>query len=134
VIKLASDLPRDAFRLTWVGLPNNKQVTDAGLAAFAGCKSLVGLQLEGTTVTDAGLLHLKDCTNLTGLDLTSTKVTDTGLTHLKDCTNLTYLRLADTQATRAWPSSGTAAPWPPSGWRERRSRTRDWPTSPAWTN
>jgi hypothetical protein len=101
VVKAAADLPREVFRLTWVGLPNNKQVTDAGLAAFKGCKNLGGLQLEGTPVTDAGLIHLKDCTGLTGLDLSNTKVTDAGLIQFKDYTKLTYLQLADTQATDA---------------------------------
>ncbi|QDU21310.1 bifunctional serine/threonine-protein kinase/formylglycine-generating enzyme family protein [Urbifossiella limnaea] len=100
-IKAVTNLPREAFRLTWVGLPNNKQVTDAGLAAFKDCKNLGGLQLEGAPVTDAGLIHLKDGTGLTGLDLCGTKVTDAGLAHLKGCTKLTYLQLGDTQTTDA---------------------------------
>lgn len=99
VVKAAADLPRDAFRLTWVGLPNNTKVTDAGLAVFKDCKNLGGLQLEGTPITDAGIVYLKDCVGLTGLDLTNTKVTDAGLTHFKDFQGLTFLQLAGTQTT-----------------------------------
>ena len=39
-IKAAADLPQEPFRLTRVDLHENKQVSDAGLAHFKGCKNL----------------------------------------------------------------------------------------------
>ena len=68
-IKAVADLPREAFRLTGSICTRNKQVTDAGLAHFKGCKNLTDLDLDDTQVGDAGLAHFKDCKNLTYLNL-----------------------------------------------------------------
>src|SRR5262249_49944258 len=54
-IKAAAGLPREAFRLTGIDLRDNKQVNDASLSIFKGCKNLTGLWLGGTKVSDAGL-------------------------------------------------------------------------------
>lgn len=96
-----SELPKAPFRLTYVDLFNNSQVTDAGLAHFKDCKNLTHLNLYGTRATDAGLIHFEDCKNLTHLNLRSTEVTDAGLAYFKDCKNLTLLNLYGTRATDA---------------------------------
>ncbi len=67
------------FRLTRVGLGNNPDVTDGGLAAFKDCQNLNILDLTGTPVTDAGLAHLVGLNALTNLLLTKTKVTAKGV-------------------------------------------------------
>jgi hypothetical protein len=94
-VNAAAGLPGKAFRLTWVSLSGNKQVTDAGLAAFKDCKNLTWLSVRFTAVRDAGLAHFKDCKALTGLDLGFTPVTDAGLANFKDCKNLTHLDLIE---------------------------------------
>jgi serine/threonine protein kinase/Leucine-rich repeat (LRR) protein len=100
-ITAAGELPKEPFRLTFVNLRGNKQVTDAGLAYFKDCKNLAYLHLGDSPVTDAGLALFKDCKNLTYLDLDRTGVTDSGLTHFKDCKNLTSLDLNGTGVTDA---------------------------------
>jgi serine/threonine protein kinase/Leucine-rich repeat (LRR) protein len=94
-VRAAADLPKEPFRLTWVSLFQNRQVTDAGLAHFKDCKNLTYLNLGQTPVTDAGLAHFKDCKGLTYLELWGTRVTDGGLAHFKDCKDLTVLSLHD---------------------------------------
>jgi Leucine-rich repeat (LRR) protein len=100
-IKAATELPREAFRLTSVSFRENQRVTDAGLGVFKGCKNLTYLDLFRTQVSDAGLARFKDCKDLTYLDLWETKVTDEGLVHFKDCKSLTGLGLSGTQVTDA---------------------------------
>ena len=97
-IKAATDLPKEAFELTKVGLYGNKQVSDSGLAIFKECKSLTHLDLTDTKVSDAGLANFKDCKNLMTIDLFNCgKVTDAGMVHFKDCKNMSRLYLDDTQ-------------------------------------
>ena len=101
-IKAAPELPKEAFQLAGVGLYENKQVSDAGLANFKDCRSLTILYLQySQPVTDAGLANFKDCKNLTLINLLGTQVTDAGLAHFKDCKNLTDLNLIGTQVTDA---------------------------------
>jgi uncharacterized membrane protein len=100
-LKATADLPPEPFRLTSVVLTDNKQVSDAGLAAFKDCKNVTHLNLGGTPVSNAGLAHFKDCKNLTALWLHHTQVSDAGLVHFKDCKNLTSLHLACTQVSDA---------------------------------
>src|SRR5581483_9915148 len=78
-ITSAADLPRESFRLTYVKLFSNQQVSDAGLAAFKGCKHLTYLVLANTKVSDFGLACFKDCKPLAYLDLTATKAGDAGV-------------------------------------------------------
>ncbi|MBM4071908.1 MAG: hypothetical protein FJ271_23725 [Planctomycetes bacterium] len=99
--KAAAALPRAPFRLTYVYLQGNQQVTDAGLARFKDCTNLTHLELKGTPVTDAGLAHFQACKNLGSLGLGGTRVTDAGLAHFRDCKNLKSLGLAVTQVTDA---------------------------------
>jgi serine/threonine protein kinase len=98
-IKAASDLPRESFRLTFVELARNKQVTDAGLAVFKDCKSLTGLSLWQTNVGDEGLVHVKECKAVTHLWLGTTRVTDAGLAQLAGRTNLVLVDLLSTNVT-----------------------------------
>jgi serine/threonine protein kinase/Leucine-rich repeat (LRR) protein len=125
-IRAAAQLPKEAFRLTDVDLNFNKQVTDAGLAAFKDCTSVTALGLYACgQVTDAGLAHFKDCKdlsllyiegvgvtdaalavfanykNLTVLQLGNTRVTDAGLAHLQDIKSLTSIQLLNQPVTDA---------------------------------
>jgi serine/threonine protein kinase len=95
-LKTNDELPTAPFKLTWVGLHNNKRVTDPGLAHLAECKELTQLLLDGTPVSDAGLVWFKDHTNLVVLSLPSTSVSDAGLSYFKGCKNLTVLGLGST--------------------------------------
>ena len=74
-------------------------VSDSALAAVAGLKDVVQLNLGKTSVTDAGLSQIKGMTTLTRLHLEQTKVTDKGLANLKGLTNLEYLNLYGTEIT-----------------------------------
>ncbi len=98
-IKAAADLPSAAFRVTWFDLHEKEQVSDAGLAHFKDCKSLIYLGLQGTQVSDVGLVHFKNCKDLTHLDLKGTQVSGAGLVHFKDCKDLTDLSLGGTPVT-----------------------------------
>ena len=102
-IGAVADLPRESFRLTWVGLRENKRVSDAGLASFkdCDCTNLTCLDLGGTQVSDVGLANFKDCKNLTILWLYGAKVGDTSLANFKDSKNLTELYLHGTQVSDA---------------------------------
>jgi eukaryotic-like serine/threonine-protein kinase len=98
---VAVDLPREPFRLTGVRLPNNQQVSDAGLAAFKGCKNVKELDVRRSRITDAGLAYFKDCQNLTQLEVSHTQITDAGAAYFKGRTNLTFLSLYNTQVSEA---------------------------------
>ena len=92
----AKKLPKEPFRLTRLDL-HFKQVTDVGLANFAGCNGLTSLDLGSTRVGDAGLVHFKECKGLTELSLNDTEVTDAGLANFKECRGLKYLYLDSTK-------------------------------------
>ena len=74
-------------------------VSDAALAAVAGLKDVVQLNLGKTGITDAGLAQIKGMSSLTRLHLEQTKITDKGLANLKGLTNLEYLNLYGTEIT-----------------------------------
>jgi len=97
----AAELPREPFRLTWVHLEGNMQVTDAGLAHFKSCGNLVLLNLANTRASNAGLAHFKDCMSLRWLGLTNTQVSNAGLAHFRNCKNLRHLWLHETQVSDA---------------------------------
>jgi formylglycine-generating enzyme required for sulfatase activity len=98
-IKAGAGLPKEPFRLTYVYLNENKQLTDTGLATLKDCRHLAFLHLGHSQVTDAGLAHLKGSQTLAFLDLYETGITDTGLAQFKGCTHLTYLNVGVTQVT-----------------------------------
>jgi len=101
-IRAKSDLPTGTFRLTYVALYENKQVTDAGLAVFKDCKNLRFLCLYGCgQITDAGLAHFNDCKNLTRLELEGVRVTDAALAVFAGRKDLTELYLGNTLVTDA---------------------------------
>ena len=98
-INAVADLPRDPFRLTWVGLKDSNQVSDAGLANFKECKNLTFLGLFDTSVSDEGLVNFQNCTRLTFLNLSRTKISDAGLANFKNCTELTTVVLNETEVS-----------------------------------
>jgi predicted Zn finger-like uncharacterized protein len=126
-IRVATDLPKEPFRLTYVDLARNPKVNDTGLAAFKGCRNLTTLYLFETgpvsdiglanfkdcknlmtlhlqdqgQVSNAGLIHFMGCRNLKSLVLSSTRVNDEGLEYFKGCKDLTYLKVARTQVSDA---------------------------------
>ncbi|MBN9121966.1 MAG: protein kinase [Planctomycetes bacterium] len=125
-VKDAAELPRGPFALTLLNASRNTKVTDVGLAAVRGCKSLRVLYLNqspnltdagmehfagittltvfevyGTAVTDEGLSYFKDCKNLSVLGLGQMPMTDEGLAHFKGCKGLTYLAFSHTPASDA---------------------------------
>ncbi|WP_395736792.1 c-type cytochrome domain-containing protein [Prosthecobacter sp.] len=77
------------------------KVTDAGLKAVAGMKTLKELHLEGTTIGDAGLDQLKGLTELEYINLYNTKVTDAGLAKLAGLSKLKAIYLWQSGVTKA---------------------------------
>ena len=65
----AADLPQQPFRLTHVGLYENRDVTDDGLVSLRGCTELSSLVLADSSVTEKGLLALGSFQNLKELNL-----------------------------------------------------------------
>ncbi len=100
-INAAAELPRDPFRLTWVGLKDSNQVSDTGLAKFKECKNLTFLGLFDTSVSDEGLVNFQNCTRLTFLNLSRTKISDAGLANFKNCTELATVVLNETKVSDA---------------------------------
>ena len=98
-INAAAELPRDPFRLTWVGLMHSNQVSDTGLAKFKECKNLTFLGLFDTSVSDEGLANFQNCTKLTFVNLSRTKIGDAGLANFKNCTDLTIVVLSETKVS-----------------------------------
>jgi hypothetical protein len=96
-IKAIADLPREPFRLTSIDLSGNAEVSDAGLAAFQGCRSLTSIDLNETPVGDAGMIYFKECRNLEELYLHSTHTSDAGMAAFQDCKHLTHIDLSHTQ-------------------------------------
>jgi hypothetical protein len=60
------------------------EITDDGLAALAGAKSLVSLKLLQVPIGDDGLAHLAGATELNDLLLAHSRVRGAGLAHLAD--------------------------------------------------
>ncbi|MCE9528743.1 MAG: protein kinase, partial [Planctomycetales bacterium] len=93
--RLATDLPREPFRLTTVTcFGYNPRISAAGLANFEGCKNLTHLTLcVPGEVTDLTMAHFKDCKNLTRLHLDASGVTSVGLANFGECKQLRELHL-----------------------------------------
>jgi serine/threonine protein kinase/formylglycine-generating enzyme required for sulfatase activity len=100
-INAAAELPRDPFRLTWVGLKDINQVSETGLANFKDCQNLTFLGLFDTSVSDEGLANFQNCTKLTFLNMSRTKISDAGLANFKNCTELTTVVLNETKVSDA---------------------------------
>jgi hypothetical protein len=73
-----------------------QQITNAGVAHFAGMTNLRVLSLQDTQVDDAGLEQLKGLTNLEDLTLFKARVTAKGLASLSGLTKLKRLNLRAT--------------------------------------
>jgi len=95
----AADLPSGAFVLKRVELTRCREVTDEGLAVFAGCHGVTHLSLDHTPITGAGLRHFAACKHLAKLDATGTQLTDAGLAHIGDLDGLLYVYLGGTKVT-----------------------------------
>ena len=105
-------------------------MSDAGLEALSGCKTLEEIDLsedslisdEGTPhlakltnlkklnlwrvqITDAGAVPLASLTKLEWLNLDNSKLADGGLVLLKDMKSLTFLHIGSTQVTEAGAAS-----------------------------
>jgi serine/threonine protein kinase len=98
-ITAAADLPRGRFDLTDATVEYKRNVSNASLAVFQGCKSIRRLNLKESGVTDEGLKHLKDCTGLQELHLSENAITGAGLVHLAGCLDLQELGLVNTRVT-----------------------------------
>ena len=98
-ISAAAELPRDPFRLTWVGLMHSNQITDTGLANFKDCQNLTFLGLFDTSVSDEGLANFQKYTKLTFLNLSRTKISDAGLANFKNCKELMIVVLSETHVS-----------------------------------
>ncbi len=68
-------------------------ITDQGLTAVRGWKSLKRLNLRGTRISDPTLALISKMPALESLDIANTQVTDNGLDHLITLTNLKELSL-----------------------------------------
>jgi len=76
-------------------------ITDEGLGSLAGLASLKTLRLDRTRVTNRGLSHLAGLSNLEVLTLSATDVVDEGVVNLAGLGNLRTLRLDRTLITDA---------------------------------
>ena len=85
-------LPDAPFAVTFVDLPS-KQVRDADLARFSGCRRLKYLNLDVTLIDGSGLVHLSRLPALTELHLAGNNLTNTALSHLTPMTQLQHLDL-----------------------------------------
>jgi hypothetical protein len=84
-----------------LGIVNQEEITDGGLAHVKGLTKLSKLNLFKSRVTDAGMVHLKGVTGLKELNLNATRITDSGLANLEDLTKLSDLNLSHTIVTNA---------------------------------
>jgi serine/threonine protein kinase/tetratricopeptide (TPR) repeat protein len=87
-------LPEQPFRLTWIKLLDNDQVTDDDLRRLTGLRHLSILNLSGTSVGNPGAAHLTNLPELTLLNLVGTQVTDEGLASLAGNPKLEQLYLS----------------------------------------
>ena len=77
-LKVLAQLP--LTKLKDISLLNCPAVTDAGIVSLTGIKSLIYLQLEGTTITDAALDAIASKSTIVGLNVANCRhVTTRGL-------------------------------------------------------
>lgn len=87
-ISLIARLPE----VEWVGLRPASEITDEGLAHFAGMQNLEGVDLFSDRITGAGLVHLTGLRRLKSLAV-SGWATDTSLEYVSKLKRLEYLWL-----------------------------------------
>jgi serine/threonine protein kinase len=100
-IKEIAALPEGPLQLTHVYLTYNQKVSDAGLAAFEGCKHLRCLALSATPIGDAGLAHFQASRGLELLHLHSDLITDAGLRHFHGFDQIRNLKVSSPRVTDA---------------------------------
>ncbi len=112
------NLPKEPFDLVDVRLVTaaaQLAATDAGMAAFRGCRNVMNIDIRGTKLTDKGLVYFQHCNRIQSIyydsdlatgDVLSTfenleylrqyygKVTDKALTSLRAAKNLEVLQIA----------------------------------------
>jgi len=84
---------QDLTNLRFLGLFNNREVTDAGLPYLAKLMKLQHLDLNATGITSNGLEHVRKLSNLRDLNLMGTAVNDDGMPFIEGLTNLRALHL-----------------------------------------
>jgi eukaryotic-like serine/threonine-protein kinase len=112
------NLPKEPFDLVDVRLVTaaaQLAATDAGMAAFRGCRNVMNIDIRGTKLTDKGLEHFQQCNRIQSIYFDSNfatgdvlsefanleflrqyygKVTDKALTALRAAKNLELLQIS----------------------------------------
>lgn len=92
-------LPGEPFRLGACNLVDRTDVTDTGMANFAGTMNLRKFEIRGVPLTEKGLVFLKGNKNLSYLSLSSCRVTSPMLEVFSDCRSLRVLWLMSAEMT-----------------------------------
>lgn len=95
-IRAERDLPREPFRLVYISIDGNKQLTDESMKKLKDCQHVWHLSLRQSSVTDEALSHLAGYRQLRLLDLYLTRVGDAGVAHFRECKELKELHLYNT--------------------------------------
>ncbi|MBX3397146.1 MAG: protein kinase [Gemmataceae bacterium] len=93
-IMTIAELPQTTFELYYVDLlnsPSPRAVTDAGVAAFRGCKHISTLDVRGTAISDVGLSYFKECRKIESLCYTFSLVQGDALLAFEDLSFLKHL-------------------------------------------
>lgn len=82
-------LPKGPFRLTFINLKNNRQLTASSFTAFRETRNLKGLCLDNAlNITDAALADFQHNKQLEYLGVWGSQVSAAGLEHFRDCPGL----------------------------------------------
>jgi hypothetical protein len=82
-------LPKGPFRLTFINLKNNQQLTASSFAAFRETRNLKGLCLDNAlNITDSALADFRHNKQLEYLGAWGSQVSAAGLEHFRDCPGL----------------------------------------------
>ena len=83
--------------ITFLDLSENRKITNKGIAALSGLKSLTRLNLSSCGLNNQGLPYLISLKNLKHLDLSHChRITDQGIKYLQGMTHLSFLDLQGT--------------------------------------
>jgi eukaryotic-like serine/threonine-protein kinase len=100
-IRSPAEVPRGPDRRIGIDLTGIRQVTDAALAVFKGCRNVTVMRLDEVPVTAAGLANFAECKNLRELRLHGQQIDDAALAPFGACKSLRVLHLRDTAVTDA---------------------------------
>jgi Leucine-rich repeat (LRR) protein len=98
-LKNIGEIPKGVFRIEWINLNDNQQVTDEAIKNIATLSSIRELALARTPISDAGLRHIRGLIGLKKLDLLGTPITDAALQEINSLKNLKILNLNETEIT-----------------------------------